>query len=259
MSTFSLFEAIDDAILGNPEFLHERVAYGIFETIEFVHFGLEAAGEYEPPDFRPPGDVSFQFWEGHEPDKETLPARFSDWITTVGVRRFIEIHTEFLERVIAIATRDNDLAVAPLEVGTGPEGFPPKLDRAHVLLGVNGKSVLGPELKSINRARNCLEHHRGYVTSRDTRGRPHLVIRWRRLSIEGLPPPLHEPDTMRFKSVYERVVHRVQTGEKIKFTSTEFSEIGQTFALHAMLITKLLGGQGLESIMNERREYKFGG
>ena len=76
MSTFSIFREFEDVVLRNPDFLHEHVASGIFETLELVSYGLESAESFDPSIFKIPGESGFTFWAGHDPDPESLPSRF---------------------------------------------------------------------------------------------------------------------------------------------------------------------------------------
>lgn len=257
MSTFSIFREFESVVLRDPGFLHDHVAYGIFETIEFVSYGHAATEKFDPPLFAPPGSGSFTFWSGHEPDSQSLPLRFSDWLTTVGLRRFIEIYSDYLVKAIQLIEHRNDSRLSS-EAELDRLNFHEKLRRLHGSLGGDGIKLNNRyrlKLLSLNRARNCLEHQRGVVPEQNN-SRNQLAVRWERIQSKGIPPTQEEPDVLRVEQKIITVSRKIPVGEQIIFSPIDFSQIGQTFANHAMLVTRVLDGLPIDGTISSMMKAK---
>ncbi|WFG36266.1 hypothetical protein GKN94_11380 [Candidatus Lucifugimonas marina] len=238
MDSLSYFKDIEAVVLRNPDVLHEHVASGIFETLEFFDFARTASEETDVESFKIHGSVGFTFWAGHEPDPTSLPNRFADWITSVSLRRLIEIYSEYLNKAI-LAAEHRDGHPASDEAELERRSLNERIGLLHQKLGSEGRKSMNSykkKLSSVNWARNILEHRRGIVSERDARsGTFRLQFEQRVITPAAFDA---EEGNLAASVSHRNVVLKFNAGDTILLSSTDLTNICQTFANHAMRVTR---------------------
>ena len=178
-------------------------------------------------------------------------------MTTAGLRRLVEIYSEYLVKGIQLVNHKDtgkDLPESELEFLS----FRKKLRTFHTRLGADGvplDKLHRHKLLSLNRARNCLEHQRGLVTEENTR-RNHLVVTYEKRSITGRVSKPSEPSGFVLQITQKKVTRKFAVGESISFTPTEFTQICQTFANHVMYATRVLRGEPIDQPIEQNLMFR---
>ena len=178
-------------------------------------------------------------------------------MTTVGLRRLVEIYSEYLVKGIQLIHHRETGNVLP-ESELEFLSFPKKLRTFHAKLGEDGvllDKMYRHKLLSLNRARNCLEHQRGLVTEENTR-RNHLVVTYEKRSVAGRVSEPSEPGGFIVQIEQKRVTRKFAIGANISFTPTEFSQICQTFANHVMYATRVLKGEPIDQPIEQHLTFR---
>ena len=178
---------------------------------------------------------------------------YPTWALRCGFRDHIEAISPFLEKsreVCAIYSlnilpevkgRDWNKAVVKEAKEFHEMGLPAKLEHLQDDYGI--ELQFGEEVKSINKARNCLVHRAGVVAPRDVNEGDTLIVRWRRyeLVVKGeqgerrITPddPVFEKGEIIRLHADRAVSRRFAFGDSLIFDAQEFSEIGYTLSLFA--------------------------
>ena len=231
------------------------------ETVQFVAFGLAAGELADPDDIRLPGTL-IAIGQDQQLSIPTLRSEYGNWLVGLCLRRYVEVHNTFFEKVGVIA-RMVEFQREPFyydskEIGQAFNnmGLPDKLDRIGQALDVAVNSELRLQVESINRARNCFEHRRGIVQARDLHGMNSLVVSWSgtdavRISVSGTETPVLELPAVigpgeRFEVRWKERAKSFHLGEQLRFSAGDVSEMGLTFFRHSLDLVSAIQ-QAIES------------
>lgn len=236
---FAMSQQGDDLVLSVS--LSELGVNSILDTARMVAFALNAASNQREPDFQIPGTIL-----AHRlPARDSLSnfrGRFEAWIISAGLERYIQILGQFLDSAVYVSQSRSST-----QTGTNPRTFgaisrtslPYKIEAVEQLLGIELNAEAKRSVLSINRARACLVHRGGVVTSRDIGAENGLETRWRaarlyfespsgKKAIEG--STFYAPERGRVSLTFEPKVKQFPLGSEISFSAGELADMAWTFA-----------------------------
>lgn len=215
--------------------------------------------------------ISFRF--GSSPpwaSSDDARSDYQDWVFGNGLRDVIEGVGAFLEEVRKVlviwSLGDRQTAGERLTGAAWNEellvaakrfhrlGFPDKLESLRSSFHTHVDSTLDKHVLSVNAARNCLVHRRGIVSERDVNRDGALTIKWRRAAVvlqdEDGEHPLVLGQRLAKDSIVvlknEDCTREFKIGERIVFTSGEFTEICWSLFLYSFAWGEVLNKVGLD-------------
>jgi hypothetical protein len=185
-----------------------------------------------------------------------LSKGFAHWLCGVALREYVTQIGGFLEEMALILSLVRRTANPSAGWDSEAEwrrfnkmNFPDKLDCIENGLGRKMPVELRRDLEGVNRARNCYEHRRGFVTERDSSGSV-LTVTWRMMDLieqrtDGTEVNIDQLPytTAEGSSVVGRVCERIRSfpvGTSVMFTGPEIWEIGICLIAGAKLLVKLV-------------------
>ena len=268
----------------NPAALLGRLSASIQRYTNLVSLGLTSVESAELDRLSLPG-AFFQF-SGISPDAsdedaasviQAAKADFPAWLLGAGLRDCIEETGPVLEEARMLcslfelvrgrggvpAEEWNEWLRARPNEDKRFQGlnFPDKIEALTTTHGLVIPPAATESVLSINRARNCLVHRRGVVSTLDTKSDPSLTVAWRKLELVLMddtgervfvPPALVERDGE--IGIREAGGSKVfALGEKVSFDAQEFSEICWTLFVFGQAIVTELDRRVRESVGSDRQ------
>lgn len=222
------------------------------ETIDYVSVGIMAVPGLSGEDVRLPGAI-FQFYPVRSDQRRSLDqvkSEYPIWALRHGFRDQIEIISHYLEETRTacalyslnmlneVRGKDWNTVILKGREKFNWKKFPEKLDFLEQKYGIILN--LAEEVKSINKARNCLVHRRGIVSQADANDGNRLTVMWRGLEITATGAQ-GERNVIPGKTIVEggEILQlgfvsgskSFAHGESVSFSASEFSEISLTLYL----------------------------
>lgn len=264
METINLHANINlDAMIGK---LQRKVQ----KSINNVTLGLQSNPDI-PDDFIKIPGVSFalSFVPPESQNHETLKTEFHDWVLINGFRDASESISSFLEETYAVLALwqliDRQNANNHLLGDDWNElviqgakrfhrlGLPDKIEYLKAQ-NLEIENDLISNILSINIARNCLVHRDGFVGGKDFNSKESLNVSWKRMSLilmdeSGekeiqIPHQVEKESTLAIKNTSS--TKKFELGEKITFTTQEFSDICWCLYLFGLDITQKIEKFGVK-------------
>lgn len=235
----------------NLDALLNKVVIPIGLTAQSIAYGLTVSGTSTPETITMPGTILENRFAPNLSISQ-VKDMFENWVVRMGLGEYVAAYHGFLESVCEVSSL---VEYSPSEGWDqfherqrfNRMNFPDKLDYIDNALGTNVDPDLRARIESINRARNCFEHRRGFVGEADLRGDQLMVVSWRGMEFRVHPAdPLPDeqgslvtelPILIRAGESLKGVVadrsKSFELGQNIAFSAAEITDIGYTFIFHA--------------------------
>ena len=240
--------------------------------LELVSSGLALTPKLEQPSIKMPGSTfHYVAARTQRPTAEEIRQEFAAWILAAGFRESIEAFQQFLEGIHFVKAAQDFLGLSQRsegEIAVWLDGWktsearfhklslPGKLDALAKESGLSLSEEYHASILSLQAARNCLVHRRGFVAGLDCSGGTHIAVKWRRPRIvlsgptgtreTGLPTKAQAGEKMQmWFPIRDK---EFPLGSRIHFTGEEFAEICFTLSSIASNLAGRVVPRGNESL-----------